>query len=585
MQKSPNRTVWPKSLGHLAYRNHPSSVVVIGELSSDPVFGFVGERSMYAVMVPLSELRRMSSRRGGISASLQSGCTGECGFLGWGCSGVFWTQGPRESRFESLVCSWDDGFNAVYEPSPALMKHFNLVPRHMKNGEVCWDDLSKPVRDVIKVRPHAHYEHGVWTPSARVEIRSDYLQRFLYEHECAAIEVYYEYRLSYNDPDFDSLLNKKGFLIEDRRGAHIELGKVDGKWFGNNNQKAEAWGSRLIVRPAASAMSDDSDPKLVWPGIGEVGSPNDATRRIGVMGEIFVADEVLKEYEGKSIFNIDPESGGVSYGNQWEIGDCRRVSRNYISVVLRKLYEGTPAEVVRHYHKFAVEELVAIQDERQNGKRSIGDRAYDLVKAYLWLSDRLADMTATLGLSYKGVDVGGFDSKDVRYKAWFHVEEFDSLGHVASMNMNRDDFLFRCLELQKLMERLNTTTLKNILRHIVLAEKRVSEFKQVRLLSTICQFAALSVEKDLSLSGDAETLRKLWDEKTELPILAPLFAINGLRNTAGHTTAAKDVNDYLQAFDIDPLSTVSGWGKALDRIYDKLTESFLDMASLLGNVR
>lgn len=70
--------------------------------------------------------------------------------------------------------------------------------------------------------------------------------------------------------------------------------------------------------------------------------------------EVFVTDTVLAMYEGRPEFQIYPEQGAVSYGSQWSVGYTRRIGRDLIAVELRKLYEGAPPDVVRHWHRHAV---------------------------------------------------------------------------------------------------------------------------------------------------------------------------------------------------------------------------------------
>jgi len=76
--------------------------------------------------------------------------------------------------------------------------------------------------------------------------------------------------------------------------------------------------------------------------------------RHSLVDRIYVRDSVLTLYEGRPEFTIHPESGSVSRGNQWSVSPTRRVGRDLIAVDLKKLYEGTPPETVRHWHAEAV---------------------------------------------------------------------------------------------------------------------------------------------------------------------------------------------------------------------------------------
>jgi len=437
MEDRSKKLVWPGSMAHLAYTYPNTEMIVIGEQSGERAHGYDGERTFYAVLVPVDKLQTLMSRKGGISTILESGCSGDCDFLGHYGNGLFYIDGPCQLRYETLVCSWEGAENyVVFEPSPALLKYFGLIPRFMLDGSIAWDDMSRPLRNVITVFPCAQYKDRTWIKSAKVEIRRDYLQEYLYQNGCAAVAVFEECRYSLDDKNFSKLVGKQNGMSQDRPGIHLDLCNVDPEYFDGCNQRAEAWGCKVIMIPSAAVLSNDIKPKLDWLEIGSISCSQDASKKRGVMGEIFVSDSVLEHYEGRPEFGVYPESGAVSYGGQWHIGDCRRIGRNHIAVVLRKLYEGTPSDVIRQFHKFAVKEADAWEDERQNGKRNIGIRAKELSVAYLDLLDCLSELSFNVGLNYSGRDLGGIDRQMIEYEGLWRCEDFVVLGHAVQIDIN-----------------------------------------------------------------------------------------------------------------------------------------------------
>jgi hypothetical protein len=169
----------------------------------------------------------------------------------------------------------------------------------------------------------------------------------------------------------------------------------------------------------------------------------------------------------------------------------------------------------------------------------------------------------------------------IEYEGLWHFEDFVVLGNVVQIDINQQKFLFRCLELQKLLERLSVSKLRKLLNHFGVPLKQLEKFKQVKLLATICQFAVLAKENEKSLSNDTRKLKKVWDINMQVPAMAPLFALIDLRNVAGHKLVPKNLDAKLKVFCIDPQTTVVGWGKALDRVYDLLIESINEVTRLI----
>ena len=79
-----------------------------------------------------------------------------------------------------------------------------------------------------------------------------------------------------------------------------------------------------------------------------------------------------------------------------------------------------------------------------------------------------------------------------------------------------------------------------------------------------------------------------WEKDTKLDFYSSLFALNVLRTVDAHGSPA--VGDpmaqskNLEVFGIDPNQFKASGGLALDRVYDELIQSLLDVVLLLKSV-
>lgn len=179
------------------------------------------------------------------------------------------------------------------------------------------------------------------------------------------------------------------------------------------------------------------------------------------------------------------------------------MSRNFLDLEPRKLYEGAPFEVIRHYQKFARAEAVADADANENGKRHVGMRAKDLINSFTGLTTRLRELSDAAGLTFEESDIGRLDAKDLAYKGWWTFENLKPLGYVIPMSLTLPDFLARCTELFKLLENLQVAPLRALVVHLGLKRDDVRSFGAVKLLGTMSQLATLAEESGLDLISDA----------------------------------------------------------------------------------
>jgi len=579
---------WPASLAHLTlpYVDASSQYVTIAEIGSELANGYPGTRLLYTAMVPKDEVQECLERTAGMGHGVSSG-SGEMEFAGTPPSPTtaFWVESRRADgkRYQSLVETWRVHDRPIIQPWGGLLRHFSLTPRVLQDGRVVWDDLSIPTYDVVRVSPVSIYTIKDGCSTARVEILREYLEDFLFSHDCAALATQFEQRFSTGDPIFDSAVGTGEGFEAKLPGRQFWLKRVED--FDEGDQLSDVWFTRLALMPG-HAM--DSNQTLTWPdhdgpivGCG-IMSGFDA------MEEAYVRDDVLLDYENRPEFDIHPEDGSVGHNGWWSVGYSWRVGRDHIGLELRKLYEGAQFAVIKHYCAFAVKrESIADLVEGKKA-RNIGTRAHDLVRAYLDLIAALQSICDAGGLSFAEKEIGSFSSAEIQYKGWWKFDALGKLGNVSLRSMTYPHFLARCKDLHALIEGLKPGPLRSLLRSLGVSKSDVDQYQSLKLTAFLCQLATIAHEQHWGLVTDSALILALWDKNKLLDYYKPLFALNVLRQADAHTSSSLDPKNQaaqLADFGIDPEKYKGGWGLALDLVYDTMTESLRQATELLQSVQ
>jgi hypothetical protein len=581
-------TFWPASLAHLTlpYVDASSQYVTIAEISSELANGYPGTRLLYTAMVPKDEVQECLERTAGMGHGVSSG-SGEMEFAGSPPSPTtaFWVESRRADgkRYQSLVETWRVHDRHIIQPWGGLLRHFSLTPRVLQDGRVVWDDLSIPTYDVVRVAPVSIYTIKDGCSTARVEILREYLEDFLFSHDCAALATQFEQRFSTGDPIFDSaVVSGEGFEVK-LPGRQLWLKRVED--FDEGDQLSDVWCTRLALMPE-HAM--DFNQTLTWPDHDEPIVGSGIMSGFDVMEEAYVRDDVLLDYENRPEFDIHPEDGSVGHNGWWSVGYSWRVGRDHIGLELRKLYEGAQFAVIKHYCAFAVKrESIA---DLVEGKKAcnIGTRAHDLVKAYLDLIAALQSICDAGGLSFTEKEIGSFSTAEIQYKGWWTFDALGKLGNVSLRSMTYPHFLARCKDLHALMEGLKPGPVRSLLRSLGVSKSDVDQHQSLKLTALLCQLATIAHEQHWGLVTDSALILAQWDKNKLLDYYKPLFALNVLRQADAHTSSSIDPKNQaaqLAAFGIDPEKYKGGWGLALDLVYDAMTESLRQATELLQSVQ
>ena len=460
---------------------------------------------------------------------------------------------------------------------------YGLAPRYLDDGLVSWDDPQGPVYDVLRMKSHVDYGNKKNEPLGFISIRRDYLEDYCDLKRCAAVAVFYEERYSSDDETFAPILKGREGDQFDLPGRVLGMAVLNTKYHVGAPQMSRVWGTRLILIPQDRPITDDKDPVVTWP---DDTNPMDRQRAAREFVYGYVRDEVLQEYESRAEFQLHPESGGVSYGGWWGTDRTYRIGRNHIQVELKKLYEGCPPHVISHWHRFAVPESVARHDKKQNGDRNIALRAKGVIQAYLDLTVSLQELSDRLDTGLTQEEIGSLDSKDVAYRGWPSVGAARSLYAVVPIKATQEQFLNRSVSLFKLLELLKPAALRTMTIKLGVPKDKIKDFGSLKLLATLCQLAKIATTQGHSLSDDADAVSPHWNPTDELAELSSFFALNGLRVNQSHTPSRErdnKITDAAKVFGVDIASTATGWGDAIDALYDRLEEDLLKISKLLAN--
>lgn len=491
----------------------------------------------------------------------------------------FWVQTSIEDiELEPLVISWDSCNNFFYYPDQGFLMSYGLMPRFMPNSqEIHWDELQAPDKEVIIMKPKSNYEWGN-ANELYIKVKKDYISDYSTLRNKSVIQIYWTDLLIKEDEELELLLNDsqyKKFEFEDRV---IELKRQNYEY----KYHIQISGYRILYNPGNSPITSGrwNYEELLWPGF-ENPITKDIAMRSRLTDCVYVKDSVLAKFEGQEGFVIHPESGGLDYAPQWGVGYCWRIGRNLIKLELKKLYEGTRPEIVKHYHQYAVKPPNIDIDEK-----NIAQLSKELLDSYLLFGEYFSQFISSLiNDEVSCLDLINLSRKDLEYNGWWSFESLEPLGRHVPENLNKEQFLNRCSNLDKLLsENLNEKKLRQFLVKIGVPKDVISTFKSISLLRLVIEVIIVSKSSGLEISNqfyeiyDRINLDKL-NSKVDL-----LFALNEFRQLASHNIGAKyneRFNRAIETFEIDSEIIKSGYFNIIFFVYDKIIQSIQEIVEII----
>ena len=415
---------------------------------------------------------------------------------------------------------------------------------------------------------------------ASVKVARDFLEDYATIRGRALVQVYYVQRSGPLTDELRGIFDNAQIVEFRLKGRLLDLRLLPDE--DDKRVLAQVWGVRPLLTPGTAPISAGrwDYGTLEWPGLCQPIGP-DGAMKLGPLDVAYVRDSVLGVYEGRTDYSIYPESGAVSYGNQWSVSWTRRVGRDLIALELKKLYEGNRPETVRHWHAHAVAPPTGAALDQPN----VGTRARRIAYAMTSLGEALAAIASEAWAVLSPVTgFVGLDRTDLDYRGWWTAEHVEPVARHIPLELTLDDFLARCSVLYQLVgEGLSEANLRRLLEALKVLPKQIEGFRSLKLLDYLIRLAGLATRTGLQISSGTQLQDRLKDEAAASP-LGRLFALYELRLLADHRTGTsrqKRFDEALDTFGLTPAAYGAGWGLALDAVYDRVAETLETAASTL----
>jgi len=572
----------PDCFGYIQDRyKENDEFVVIGKIETSNKNGYWGTTYLCSALVPNEDLDLL----------LKS--SDRCGYKveNWGPFPIvekneklendFFIKGLNGKEYEPLVNSWQHHNKTIFLPDNKLLATYGLANRNT-NFCIKWDDLTKPIYNVIKNQSCSNYQHernkGYIHSKAFVKIRRDYLEDYAFLKKSSIVAFYFEERW---------IENQDTFIQKILNGRHIKSYKIEANriklmstQFLNYSYNCRVWGRQLILTSHKSSISTPKKLFLKWPDIDNPITEKEAMSYS--FDTIFVKDKFLKDFENDIDYKIYPESGSVDYDGRWSIIRTERISRNTVEIELKNLYEGNPDYIIDKIHSYSITKEKSIQDQSKYGKRHIGLRAKEFVNSFISLFENIAEFCNTTELDFDQDDLIDITTERIKYNGWYTFDDFQAISKVIEPGCSEDDFKNRAKNLFKVIERISEKNLRKILKQIKFRDDiKIDKYASIRLFATLFQLIEISINSGLSIKNNINAINDRFDNDYFNDNLSYLFALNDIRLLESHSSGSKLTQQYyksLLVFDIirDENKGI-GWGLSVDKLYDKLIEALKSM--------
>jgi len=479
-------------------------------------------------------------------------------------------------RAEPLVVSWCSGNHTTLQIDQGFLNAFRLSPR-MTNDEILWDDLSRPKFDVVKNKLLSEYDFPNHS-EAYVKVRKDYLEHYLYLRKKTAVQIFTIKRDIDLNEDILKLLNRKDHYVEEFKQYEIRICKYDHK---DAIASLEINGYKLLFENDEVETEEDLPTGHYWKGI-EGPVTGWRARHEMPFEYVYVSDEVLAKYEADENYQVHPNSGSVSYRNQWSVSHCERVGRNAIKIEVKKLYEGNGYEVINYWNKFSIHPSEIISGEH------IPAKAERLTRKYFTFGRLLSQMTNKIcNFDLSGSDIITLDEEAIEYRGWTDFSTYQPItNRVNGDFFSKEQFLSRCKKLYSLLaENIKEKSVRRIVDQLGFSLLDTEKLRGLKLLELILKYLYTAQESGLSLVNHKEEIRERTKTLKTFSILSLLFALNEIRQLDAHKSGSPKEKLYgaLETLGIHPNSISNNYADACYQVYDRLIDMFSDINAFLIN--
>jgi hypothetical protein len=567
---------WPSPLAHLRDADPWAEAdIVVAEIQSFDDGPHTGHRHLFSALVPIADIEEVKKKLAEFDHEVQASGPRPWASPEHPYTPNFWmgteSEGLLRRTYGPLVLSWRSHDKTVLQLDPGFAMTYGLAPRSLSDGETRWDDPMAPRYDIARVTAPSVWDFPSGT-HAFVTIRKDYLQDYLTLRQMALVHGYWEMRWSETDEEIEARLGSQEAIEIKLPDRHFMLRR---SWDDKKIVAAQVWGARVVALPGALPISENDLEKngLLWPGFKEPLTDADAMR-MSVGDVVYVKDTVLGGYEGRPEFRINPNSGSVTFGTQWSVGFCDRVGRDLVQLEIKKLYEGVPPHITREWHSHAVAPPSKEALQRLQKERHVGMRAEEIVYAAVALGESLSRLAGEASLpGLQPEDFVNLRRKALDYQGWWTFPHLEPIGRHIPPNITEDDFLNRCMSLNKIVtEGLSEKDFRLILRSVGVPPEPLEKLRALKLLDCIVRMAQIAEQAGLDLPIQGKEVWRRLEKDGTVPArpIDHLFALYELRVLAGHKASKRHerVLEELKRFGVFPSRDGTGYGLILDRIYD-----------------
>lgn len=488
---------------------------------------------------------------------------------------------PNISGHDYVVASSGNGAFYTYNLAENVWMTLGLSPRCVGGNDqkIIYDDLSLPEFSVAEGEVSSSY-HFSSSRNISWRMSNEYLRNYLWMRGKYGTRVFFYEANITETLDITALLGSN---------THITF-KPDGGWYDlciqriNGKILVQLWAAVCAISPVKFQLQ--SADSLTWPGVSGLMNHQRANALVDP-SIIYLDDRFLERYEQNSFYETTPfEDYGSwtcnpSYSGQWSFTDCRRIGRNLIKVRLRELYKGKPDREIVWAHSHTVAQGVV--DQTDLAEEHIVAKVQRFLDTLLDLADGLAWLAGALGSDgLSSEELIGISREELRAERWLPYPKLSRLAQVAPLDMTEQQFLSRCKEIHELWQKLPNGVIRKIVDQAGHDSKKYKGFGSLKLLQVLT-----NVLERLNSNREAVSNFDAGHQDAEVTgrnsRLAPLFLTADLRNADAHIGGS--ISQTLSDLGFDISQTNSGYGKALDYVFDQNIAAFAHITLEINTLR
>lgn len=492
--------------------------------------------------------------------------------------GAAWGIDISISGYGYIVASWGSGSHYSFFLAEDVWMKLGLKPRLIGDDEqkVLFDEVASPSYGVAQGNVSSEY-YFKSNKDVKWTMRNDYLRKYLWMKGCVGVKVFYFEAFIERTKEVLGLLSGSNQFV--LKLPWIDLNIVDH----GDRIILQAWGTVQSVQPVLCVELDVNT--LIWPGH-TVPMTRSRASDYTKSEYVYVDDAFLtkyekdKTYEAIPFFYNDHYQVSPSYGAQWAFRDCIRIGRNLVKMPFYELYRGVPEKEVYHVFEYAKDENLI--DVNSLDVEHIVSKTFRFARELANINENLVSLGRCLDVPLSGSDIFEYNKDELDAEGLRNYPVLQKLSHVASSDMQEQDFLARCKTINEIINKIKIGTLKKLSIAMGVNAKDVERLQTLKLLQGILNFTDVIIEQNEEPSA-LKNANELTIFNSPNLKLSALFINNDLRNAEAHEAVGKSI-EHLANLGFDCATLASGYSHALDFIFDKIIKSLNDFNENLNKI-